>query len=250
MIHKTLRPAIAMIELIFAIVIMGITLLSAPLIMNMSTQSSTVAMQQESIAAASSQISLILTHPWDEGDSNATSGYGILNVTDEDTELAPAVRLSLATRPFIKRRYNVAPQETNASLPATFGETGDNIPENDIDDFHNVIKTVKFYNATYETSVLTDDEGEYLKGTNFEISTAVQYASDSANYSTEGFEFNTPFSTAAANASSNIKLISVTLTNTGALTDIKEHKQAVTLRAFSCNVGSSFNNGADRVSMP
>jgi len=61
-----LRPAIAMIELIFAIVIIGITLLSAPMIISQSVQSINTNLKQEAIAAAASQISLILTYPWDE----------------------------------------------------------------------------------------------------------------------------------------------------------------------------------------
>jgi len=44
------RKAIAMIELIFAIVVMGIVMLSAPMLVNKATQSSYVALQQESIA--------------------------------------------------------------------------------------------------------------------------------------------------------------------------------------------------------
>ena len=64
------RKAIAMIELIFAIVIVGIALLSVPNLIYRATESGYTAMQQEAIAAAASDISLILTKRWDEANTD------------------------------------------------------------------------------------------------------------------------------------------------------------------------------------
>lgn len=231
--NKRLRPAIAMIELIFALVVMGITLLSAPLILNMSIESSNTAMQQESIAAAASEISLILTQPWDEGDSNGTTGFGILNVTNGDSELNSTNRLSGIT----SRVYNTgAAQTPNASASNTFGENGDVFPNNDIDDFNAIRRSVTLYNNA-EVSKLSENEGEYMKGKNFILDTNVTYGNDSAIYSALSVNFSNPFRPAAA-GTTNIKLVTVTLTDNFAQSVI-EHKQSVILHGFACNIGNA-----------
>ena len=58
--HKP-RKAIAMIELIFAIVVIAIVLMSAPTLINQSIKSSFVGFQQESINTVATHLNLILT---------------------------------------------------------------------------------------------------------------------------------------------------------------------------------------------
>ena len=54
------RKAVAMIELIFAIVIMGFALMSIPNLLALSANSGYTSLQQEAIATASADISLLL----------------------------------------------------------------------------------------------------------------------------------------------------------------------------------------------
>ncbi|MEJ2488728.1 MAG: hypothetical protein P8Y50_02830, partial [Sulfurovaceae bacterium] len=79
------RKAIAMIELIIAIVIMGIAFLAIPMINNEAIKSDENAMLQESIAAGASQTELILTMKWDENSSDildtSTSWDGLSGAT-------------------------------------------------------------------------------------------------------------------------------------------------------------------------
>ena len=70
MYKKTLRPAIAMIELIFALVIMAIVLMSAPMLISTATKSGYVAIQQEAINAAASQVNMIMGYHWDENSAD------------------------------------------------------------------------------------------------------------------------------------------------------------------------------------
>ena len=70
---KTKR-AIAMIELIFALVIIGIVLMSAPMLIQQSIKSSNVALQQEAIVTASSQTAIVLSMNWDEKNSKIVAG--------------------------------------------------------------------------------------------------------------------------------------------------------------------------------
>ena len=65
-----LRPAIAMIELIFSIVIMGIVMMSAPMLISTASNSTSVVLQQEGINQAVSRITMMLSYPWDEANTN------------------------------------------------------------------------------------------------------------------------------------------------------------------------------------
>ena len=82
-----------MIELIFAIVIMAIALMSAPMLIRTSTQSSMVALQQESIAAAVSQMGMIMTAEWDHRDTNGTAGEPVLTTDSTVFSQCPVVGL-------------------------------------------------------------------------------------------------------------------------------------------------------------
>jgi hypothetical protein len=195
-------------------------------------------MQQESIAAAASKVSLILTYPWDEADTTDLTGYGILNVTNGDTELNAANRLSSTAASYIHRRFDTAPRATDASTPDTFGFRNDTTENDDIDDFHNQTRQVILYNAENETSVLTNNEGEYLKGTNFDMTSTVLYGDDSEDYTADNnVTHDNPFAAlGVAGGTSNIKIIRVNLVDT---TAVAEHAQSVTLQAFACNIGDS-----------
>ena len=85
---KIMRPAVAMIELIFAIVIMAIVLLSAPMLISTASKSGFIAIQQEAINEAASQVNIIMGHHWDEGAANDLYLDPILQVSASgDAEL-------------------------------------------------------------------------------------------------------------------------------------------------------------------
>jgi len=86
---NTQRKAIAMIELIFAIVIMGIVLLGIPNLVNVSTSSGFTSLQQEAIATASSQINLIMTKNWDE---DLVERYGLIEHKNLNSAIKQALR--------------------------------------------------------------------------------------------------------------------------------------------------------------
>jgi Tfp pilus assembly protein PilV len=224
-VQTKMRQAIAMIELIFAIVIIGITMLSAPQILNVSIQSSNVAMQQEAIAAAGSQIGLVLTRNWDERDSNGTTGYGILQVDHNRIRELDGCNMT--------RKYNTTAGFTHATAEANFGtDAGDNAIFDDMDDFHGSTQTLQLYAS--ETASLTNNEGEYLDKEGIYMTTQIMYGNDSASYTSSSVTFNNPFLTSGG-SSSNIKIIKVRLQTTQA---DDEHKKDISLSAFSCNIGT------------
>ncbi len=212
------RPAIAMIELIFAIVIMGIVMMSAPMLISTAVQSTTVALKQEGISQAVSDVSIILTHEWDENNLDDTS---VLHVTDGDDALdatvaAPRLRVGVPDYPDrVSRTFSAL----NAS---TLGIEGSE--RNDIDDFTGTV---------LNEEVSGSGGKDYIEKGTVAIATSVYYTPDSATYSGKSFAYNfTPDATAGG--SSNIKAIKVTVTSTSS---VDELEKTIILHAFSCNLG-------------
>ncbi len=217
--NKLQRPAIAMIELIFAIVIMGIVMMSAPMLISTAASSVSVALQQASIHEAVSRVSMILTHEWDENDNNETCIPPVLNVSgtgDSALNQVPGtgrrIGVPLTTK---SHTFKCGTTEFSASLTAD--------GKDDIDDFTN------------STSVNPDSTGsggiDYIEtSTTVNIATSVGYASDTANYSSDSFAYDFPVG-ATGSSSTNIKAIQVTVTSSE-FTD-----RSIVLNAFSCNIG-------------
>jgi len=223
-----LRKAIAMIELIFAIVVMGIVMMSAPMLISTAAKGTSVALKQEGIGQALAEINIILTHPWDENNTDTTCIPPVLNVTNGDAELNQAVVALIPTG----RRVGVEnsstshtficnSQQFNASWPLG-SEGGIN---NDIDDFLGTTLNVIAGGAGGK---------DYLDTTTVGIATNVQYIEDNATYNLATITYAPA---APALGSTNIKQINVTLTsNPGGAADASLDSNIV-LTAFSCNVG-------------
>ena len=126
------RPAIAMVELIFAIVVIGITLLSVPLMVNQATQSTYTTLQQEAIAAAASDMSLILSREWDEANTDDELDSTILVTTD--TSYDEDDRINLRSRTYYT--------STGGKLSPSTSLGTDSGDLDDIDDVHNINTTV------------------------------------------------------------------------------------------------------------
>jgi len=233
-----LRPAIAMIELIFAIVIIGITLLSAPLILTQSIQSSHVAMQQEAISAAASQISLILTRAWDEQDSNGTFGILRVSTIGGDSELAQGSRNSDGDLN-MSRSYQPGLPKATAIVALGFDPVEHNVPD-DVDDFNGLVQNLTLY-TTGETAELKNNEGEYIDK-QFQMTNSVTYANDNTKYNNDPVVFNNPF-TIVANMT-NIKIINVRLQSTENPNSVQELQKNISLSAFVCNIGNAANAAA------
>ncbi len=225
--NRTLRPAIAMLELIFALVIMGISLLSVPTIVTTASKSIDVSLQQEAINAAGGDLALILTYPWDEADANITVGAGVLRTQSAVLTLELNRTVNSAGVPFA-RRYNAVIGFNNAS--AILGsEISDAGFVNDVDDN---IRDSHLSLYAGETASLSKNEGEYIDQAIL-ISRNVVYGSDVTTYTANPVVFNSPFTTTTA-GTSNIKLVSVTIT-----TPNQDLQKNIFLSAFTCNIGTA-----------
>jgi len=226
------RPAIAMIELIFAIVVMGIVMLSAPMLLTTTSQSGYTAIQQEGINEASTQMIIMMDYPWDENDTNS-SYPPVLNVSNGDSELAgilPSPKRRVGTPSFSNRIFiSFDGSEFNAS---TIGlDTGETITTlDDIDDFNGTSINLKEEEASVK---------DYIEKQNqITISRTVTYMSDTAtNYANAGgtgtLTFTPTFTTSTS--TTNIKRLQTTLTSTSGVSELSK---TITLHAFACNIGT------------
>ncbi len=222
---QKLRPAIAMIELIFAIVIIGIVLMSAPLLIQTSVKSGYVAVQQEAINEAATRMNMIMSYPWDENDADPLYNAPILHVTNGAPDLNETGSTGkrkgmppLSSRSFIR-------SDGTATLFASSTLGSDGGDADDIDDFIGDI------NLTLVETAKSD----YIEKESININTAVVYASDTVGgYDQNDITYN-PFGTGAT--STNIKAITVTLTS-DVTKSSEEMNKTITLQAFSCNIGS------------
>lgn len=212
------KKAIAMIELIFALVIMGIVLMSAPMLIHQSIKSSNVALQQEAIVATASQTAIILSMHWDE--NNTEAGNSRILEVNRTSFLFPPLGLMDGNETLENvRSFNGNKPTVSANLGTDTNETT-YTDYDDIDDYHNSDFGLMLFNKESTTA----DIGEYVD-TNISIKTTVRYTQEnnvSRNITTGSF--------------SNIKFIKVNLTSKQ--TNVPELEKNITLKAFSCNIGT------------
>ena len=236
-----MRKAIAMIELIFAIVIIGIILMSAPMLISTASKSGYVAIQQEAINEAAAQVNMILGHYWDENNVNETEDSIILQtggdagLNEDNRTGSPTGRRtgtpSTSLRTFLTSdglRLNASTVGSDAGETPALEEHKD-----DMDDFHN---------STSLTQIQFSPDANYIETDTINIDRNVTYMSDApggGTYLDPGADnkliFSHPFSAASPPGRTNIKQISVTLTSTSTADALKKK---IVLRAFTCNIGS------------
>jgi len=238
-----LRPAIAMIELIFALVIIGITLASAPLLISTSSKSSYVALQQESIAAAVTQMNIIMTTQWDHADTNTTIGEPTLTTDSTIFNQCPtAASLPAGTTSSSGRYcYKAGPVTTYAASITLGAEptSSASLAYDDVDDFNGSSYTVTVYAGdSYSTS-----SGDYIDK-DINVTSSVFYGDDrprnAANFVGiygKTTTFANPFRHAdPAIGTTNIKLFSVRLTSTSSAEELSS--KDIRLSAFMANIGA------------
>jgi len=232
LILHTKRKAVAMIELIFAIVIMGIALMSAPTLISQAGKGGLSVTQQEAIVAGSTQIGMIMTRAWDEADTNDSDTNPIL-VVDEDidalNETTDADGNGTGKRigiPRLASRSFLTSSGQRLHATPIGNEDGE---YDDIDDFDN--------NSTKLVEISVSQEGDYID-TSLELNTTVKYIDTTTSddsYTSTTIQYDSPFSLATSNPTTNVKVISVNVSS-GTHKDVLDTN--ITLKAFMCNIGT------------
>ena len=216
------RKGIAMIELIFAIVIMSFVMLSLPIIMMQVKQSTDLAIKQESIALISSQVNLILTHHWDDVQTRGNNSSYILktNSGNKKIEFNPLTNLK-GNRVTFKTSRRYSTESLFASDVLTLEKDKDSIYlDDDIDDFNNKKMTL-----TIEASE-SASESKYLD-TKVNLNTVVSYAKYVGDMSDPNIVLTNG---GVSVVSTNIKSVNTLLTTPNSKTKIR-------LKGFSTNIG-------------
>ena len=231
-IYKKQRPAIAMIELIFAIVVMGITLMSAPMLIERATKSTYVALQQESITAGATQLSMIMTTLWDHNDLNNTNYMPVL--TTASTAIPNCTGITPPGVSNINGRYCKDIGGSNPFYVASDIKKDSNF--SDIDDFNGSSTDITLYATENALSDYIDKNISILSNVYYGVDTPMKSDGDP---STGGYDkdttFSNPFRTSSA-TTTHIKLITITLTSNNTATELSDKK--VFLSAFMCNIGA------------
>ncbi len=241
---KNFKRGIAMIELIFALVIIGITLLSAPMLIQQSIASSNVTLQQESIAAIASHTGILLTSHWDEADANYSNGTApILAVTRNLPVTDPFIFTTTIPRVGMK---NIIGRTTviGNSLVYTSNTLGTDFNDStfldDIDDYHGSNIGLSIYNNENTTV----QSGDYID-TKFNLNTQITYANDfpigNLAITTTA---NNIFAQQNITGQSNIKFINTRLTTANSASELAKD---IRLTAFSCNIGTYLPQGKDEL---
>jgi len=232
-----LRPAIAMIELIFAIVVMGIVMLSVPQLLSTASKSGYVAIQQEAINEASTQVNIIMGYDWDENNTQ-NGNKPILATTNGNIGLQATGDLHFKGRagtPSQSHRNLFLGGMTSLSASTISQDPNDMGDIDDIDDFSGITRTLFLEENNAGTS-------DYIEKKTIALGSTVSYVSDTMSngtYSDPGADNNLTFdlNTTAfpIGQTTNIKHIQVTLTSNAGVDELSKN---ITLHAFSCNIGT------------
>lgn len=213
-----LRSAMSMIELVFAIVIMGIAVMTLPLVLTQVQNNNAFAIQQEAILAAKAKMGDLLTYEWDENSyvSGDSHSY-VLDVTNGDAELnatAGTPRRVGHIDTDYRRKFFSVPR-----LASVIGADGGDL--DDVDDFNGTATIIAL-------TVVTEGAGTLDYVFDLNLTTTVAYAADSANYSVTPLIFT--LNPDDNKSITNIKTIEVAVLGA---------PSTVRLRAFTCNIGES-----------
>jgi len=229
------RAAFSLIELVLAIVIIAISLMTIPLMLSQSSKSDSVSIMQESILAARTKMGNILSYQWDacatieEGIGTETR-IKVLDVIAGDNELNRSIAFSLDNRRighvFSTKRRRLHAEALNTPFgPINPSTVGNEVTKTNINGFHT--ETINMF-ATQNPSGL-----DYTR--DFNITTTVAYISDNAIYANQIINFDFNVSSGAditdVNLSTNIKMIEINVQGVG--------MDPFILRAFSSNIGQA-----------
>lgn len=207
-----MKKAASLIELVIAIVVMGIAVMTLPMMLTQTQNNNEFALKQEILLAAKTKLGDILTYRWDKN-SLIDNRIVVLQVTNGDPKLDVDVFKENRRVGHVlgnKRRKFALGQ--NAST--TFGDS--NIT--DIDDFNGKSSGLTLIKADLD-----------YRFTDLNMTATVQYVDDNASYNLQDFTFTFP--TINTNSgTSNIKMITLETT---------AHETKFLLRAYSSNIGES-----------
>ncbi|MFK5881816.1 MAG: type II secretion system protein [Sulfurospirillum sp.] len=213
-----MRKAVSMLELVIAIVVMGIAMMTLPTMLTTIQNNNIFSLRQEAILAARTQLGDELTYLWDENSIDSSSQVvAVLDTNSSYFKRNPTngTRRIGHIKGNKRRKFFTSP--TYATSPANLGKDGSETTPNDIDDFSS---------STPITIQHIANTLDYRYDLN--MTTAVSYVDD--NF-TQGITFDFSTNPISPAKSTSIKMTTLTITN--------DNDFNMILRAYSCNIGAN-----------
>lgn len=212
------RTAFTMIELIFAIIVISIVVISMPMMMKTNEDAVAGNIVQEALFASSAKMMQVLSYPWDENSTDNTGVYGkVIDISGgtaayKRSDANSSYRVGHILQDNHRRFHDytspyantIGALATNVATPTALNNTGQtNVP------FDNPLSSATGYKKNYTMDV------------------NVSYISDGSSTAGNVNSFN--FDTTTVGGPTNMKLITVT---------IKDANGDLTrLRSYSANIG-------------
>jgi len=198
------KSSFTLIELIVAIIIVGIAVTSIPMLLNTVSKNQVVAMKEKSFFNAYALLNLMQSQEWDENNTIGDNYKKVLTSPNGNSGLR-------CTRKGVLELNNSSGAECDNNTTSHIGidalEDENNVSTfDDIDDFNGY-------------STLVNDTN---------ISVKVYYMIDDADYSAKNISLNAE---QISNGDSNIKFIELNVT------DNSTHKEIAILKYFTSNIG-------------
>jgi len=206
MVMKNLKKcSFTLIELIFAIIIVGISVTAVPMLLATSTNSIETISKESSFFNAYALLSLTQTTEWDENNTKGDNYYKVLTAKGGDSELECN---RTGTLSFNNESGADCDDNKTSHIGLDDGEDKDDVSTfDDVDDFNG-----------YSDGNLT----------NYDLNISVKYISDNADYSARNIYFN---ETTNAVSNTNVKKIELNVTD-------KNGNLIAVLGYYSCNIGA------------
>jgi len=225
-----MRKGISLIELVLAIVVIAISVMSVPMMLQQGAKSDSFSMMQEAILAARTKMGNILSYKWDDNATDGNNSEGRLRALDV---FAGDPALDRNGTYYPERRIGHVYGDLRRKMMANPTYPSDNVDANitDLNDFDNVSITLSAVAASSAT-----DNFDYLD-VDLNLTSHVYYISDMTTGGTDYNDTNISFvfdpstkHSITNNAdSTNIKMIELEVTS--------QNYQTFLFRTFSCNLG-------------
>jgi len=206
------KSAFTLIELIFAIVVISIAVISLPTMNAVLSKGIEGNLVQEAIFASSAKINEIISYPWDENSIPSNSIYSQViwssaNDCNQTTKLRTGHIYQQLHRRCLDDNFSIVQPTSSTALGFEANDAG---IYDDIDDFNNV--STKIFIDYQDSSIITSAEGYK---TPYRMDVNVTYAD---------------FGTTTA-SSKNIKKIDISIIN------LTTHTIATKIHTYSANIG-------------
>jgi len=197
------KYSFTLIELVIAIIVVGITVTSIPMLLGTVSNNMATSLKSNSFFNAYSTLSLIESMNWDENNTKGDNYYKVLTANGGDSELK-----------CIRKGTVQLDNQSGADCDNnTTSHIGTDAGENDVSMFDDVDD----FNGYTVTNLAT-----------YNIKVAVKYINDNADYSAKNIFFNDSLT---PSNNTNIKLIELNVTN-------KSGKLISIIRGESFNIGA------------